>query len=196
MKRSELAELHYITTISNVPSIIKNGILSHRSAERLSHTSVAMTEIQDIRAKKIVPGGMPLHGYANLYLCARNPMLYKRKDLHVGLCVLRVSTDVLDLRGVVIADGNAASDYTGFWPSPAGLDKVNRDMVFAEFWTDEDQITKWQKTRVKCAEVLIPDKVEPRFILGAYVSCAEAQHTLQTTEPRLSVTIDAHLFFR
>lgn len=196
MKRSELVELHYITTISNMPSIIKNGILSHRSAERLSHTSVAMTEIQDIRAKKIVPGGRPLHWYANLYFCARNPMLYKRKDLHAGLCVLRIKTDVLDLPGVVIADGNAASEYTGFWSSPAGLDKVNKDMVFAEYWTDEDQITAWQKKRVKCAEVLVLDRVDARFIFGAYVSCAEAQHALQTTEPRLSVTIDAHLFFR
>ena len=55
-----------------------------------------------------------LHEYANLYLCARNPMLYKRRESHGTLCVLRVSTDVLDLPGVVLTGGNAASDYTAF----------------------------------------------------------------------------------
>jgi len=123
-------------------------------------------------------------------------MLYKRKDLHTSLCVLRVKTDVLDLPGVIIADGNAASEYTAFWPSPAGLAKVDQDLVFAEFWTDSDQIAEWQKKRVKCAEVLVPDKVEPRFIFGAYVSCEEARFALEAVEPRTSVTIDAHLFFR
>jgi hypothetical protein len=175
---------------------MENGILSHRRAKQLQHISVAMAEIQDIRAKKVVPGGLPLHEYANLYLCARNPMLYKRKDLHARLCVLRVSTNVLDLPGVVIADGNAASEYTGFWPSPAGLVKVDKDLVCVEFWTDSDQIVEWQKKRVKCTEVLVPDRVEPHFILGAYVSCEEARRTFKTVEPRLSVTIDAHLFFQ
>ncbi|MDE3091063.1 MAG: DUF4433 domain-containing protein, partial [Chloroflexota bacterium] len=136
MNLSDLPELHYITSIANVPSILKRGILSHRGASSLQHTSVAMPEIQDRRAKKTVPGGKRLHGYANLYLCARNPMLYKRKELHKELCVLQVNTSALNLRGVIIADGNAASDYTGFWASPAGLDRVDRDVVFIEYWTD------------------------------------------------------------
>ena len=127
-------------------------------------------------------------------------MLYKRKDLHRELCVLQVSTDVLDLPGVVIADGNAASEYTAFWPSPAGLARVDKGLVFAEYWTDEDQIQEWHKKRVKCAEVLVPDRVVPQFIIGAYVSCSEAQNALQnvveTNNLRLNITLNAHLFFR
>lgn len=196
MNRSDLAELHFITMITNAPSIVQNGILCNRRAKQLQHDSIAMLEIQDLRANKIVPGGRALHDYANLYFSARNPMLYKRRDLHIELCVLRVSTDVLDLPGVVIADGNAASNYTAFWPSPSGLDKVDKDLVFAKYWTDANQIAEWQKKRVKCAEVLVPDRVDQRFIIGACVSCDEALRTFKALEPHLNVSIDSHLFFR
>lgn len=196
MKRSELPELHYITMMSNVPSIMKRGILCHRDAERIQHATIAMAEIQDKRAKVRVPRAQPLHNYVNLYLCARNPMLFKRKDQHMDLCVLRVNTNVLDLPEVVITDGNAASDYTRFWPSHEGLPNVSKERVFAEFWTDDDQITEWQKKRTKCAEVLIPGIVEPRFIVGAYVSCSGAFLKFRAIESRLSVTINSHLFFR
>lgn len=108
MKREELEELHYIVPIINVPSICVHGILSHNKAETVEHESCAMQEIQDRRAKVIVPGGKPLHEYANLYFHARNPMMYKRKENHMVLCILVVSTDVLDLPGVVITDCNAA----------------------------------------------------------------------------------------
>jgi len=99
MKRDELQELHFITPIENVPSILELGILSHHRATQLQHRSIAMREIQDRRTSVVVPGaGRKLHEYANLYLCGRNPMLYKRR--HDAICVLAVSTDVLDLPGV------------------------------------------------------------------------------------------------
>jgi hypothetical protein len=114
MLRSDIAELQYITPIVNIPSIVAHGILSHSRAERLMHESVAMDAIQERRAKRTLPTGMRLHDYANLYFSARNPMMYLRRGRHRELCVLRVSPDVLDLPGVVVADGNASSGYTAF----------------------------------------------------------------------------------
>ena len=66
MDRGRLKELHYITPIGNLASIALRGILSHRHARALEHQSVAMQEIQAIRATKNVPGGRALHEYANL----------------------------------------------------------------------------------------------------------------------------------
>ena len=123
MNRNDLLELHYITEISNVASIMAYGILSHKRAGRVKHNSVAMEEIQD---RKAVPGGRPLHEYVNLYICARNPMLYKLRSKHAELCVLRINTDVLDLPGVVITDGNASSDYASFRAAPQGLKIVDQ----------------------------------------------------------------------
>ena len=129
MERHDLTELHYITPIANVPSILKLGILSHNQAKHVRHESVAMNEIQDRRARVTVPGGRKLHEYVNLYICARNPMMYKykRQTQHQGLCVLRISTNVLDLPGVVISDKNASSDYSIFKAAPGGLSIVNQE---------------------------------------------------------------------
>lgn len=196
MKRAELVELHFITKIANVPSILEYGILCHRAADNLPHDSVAMPEIQERRADKTVPGGKPLHQYANLYITARNPMLYKRKAKHLELAVLRIDAAVLDLPNAIIADGNAASDYTRFAPSSIGLENVDRNLVFAESWDDMDQIAKWRKARVKCAEVLIPDKVDAKFIQGAFVSSAESEQELKNLAPELTIAINPHLFFR
>ena len=49
MKRDDLQELHYITAISNVGSIMSHGILSHKRVKRIQHDSVAMQVIQDRR---------------------------------------------------------------------------------------------------------------------------------------------------
>ena len=123
-------------------------------------------------------------------------MLYKRCDQHAKLCVLRISTEVLDLRNVVISDGNAASEYTAFGALPWGMRLIDKDLVFAERWTDPDVIKKWHKSRVKCAEVLVPERVDSRYIFGAYVSGVEGQRALEATGAGIPSTIDAHLFFR
>lgn len=196
MNRADIQEFHYITPIENVRSILTGGILSHRRAAAYRHRSVAMTEIQQIRSKKQVPQGRRLHEYVNLYFCARNPMMYKRKEEHPFLCILRIEPSVIDLDGIVIADGNASSDYTGFWTSPEGLRKIDGDILFADYWTDYNPIQELRKKRVKCAEILIPDRLDPCYIVGAYVSSEEARSTLEETAPGLQITIMPHFFFR
>lgn len=196
MTREELGELHYITPIANVASILAGGILSHQRAAKMQHESVAMEGIQERRKKVVVPGGRRLHEYVNLYIHARNPMLFVRRGHHEQLCILCVSPAVLDLPDVVIADRNASSDHVRFGASPAALALVDRDRVFAEYWTHpNDQIEEWIHKSIKCAEVLVPDRVGPTFLTGAYVSCATSHDTLLAVAPQLSVSVNAHLFF-
>jgi len=196
MNRDDVKELHYIAPIANVASILQHGLLSHNRARKLAHHSVAMSEIQGKRTKKVVPGARPLHDYVNLYFHARNPMLYKRQAEDQALCVLRISAAVLDLPNVVITDGNAASEYTAFWPSPSGLQFLRREDVFAEWWTDDDPIEQYRKKSAKCAEVLVPDQISVQQIIGAYVSCPTAKAELEGAGFRLAIAIDAHLFFK
>ncbi len=197
MRREDLHELHYITPISNVPSMLSRGILSHRRVTKVQHESVAMQEIQERRAKVTVPGGRALHDYVNLYISARNPMLYLRRGHHESLCVVQIGTEVLDLDGVVIADRNASSDYCLFGPAPSALINVNGDLVFAEYWTHPGNvIEEWEHKSIKCAEVLVPDRLPPEFIRSAYVSCDVGKGRLAAVAPGLAVTINGHLFFR
>jgi hypothetical protein len=193
MDRHELQVLHYITPICNVSSILQHGILSNAGAARLQHQSVAMQQVQDRRAKVTVPGGRRLHEYANLYICGRNPMLFARRS--EAVCVLGVATDVLDLPGVVITDSNAGSNYVRFAAAPLGLKYVDRGQTFAEDWRHPNQIEYWRRKAAKCAEVLVPDRVEPRHVRGIFVSCNEARAQVEALNTGLPVTVDGHLFF-
>jgi ssDNA thymidine ADP-ribosyltransferase, DarT len=197
MERAELSELGYIVPIDTVPSILDRGILSHTRAKKVPHQDIALGNVQDLRANVVVPNGRALHAYANLYICPRNPMLLKRTPLHEQLCVLRVQAGVIDLPGAVITNSNAASKYARFMPAPAGLDIVDRDRTFADWWTHPgDEIEQWRHSAQKCAEVLVPDVVARRYIFGAYVSCPQSLHLLNSVAPELPATVNAHMFFK
>ena len=197
MIRDELSELGYIVPIATISSILRRGILSHRRAESVSHESIALEGVQDLRAKVIVPNGRPLHEYVNLYICPRNPMLFKRQDIHARICVLRVSSDVLDIPNVVVTDSNAGSKYVRFGAAPGGLAIVDRERTFARSWNHpEDQREHWRHKAQKCAEVLVPDVVPARYINGAYVSCEEGRQSLKGIGFGLPIKVDGDRFFQ
>ena len=123
-------------------------------------------------------------------------MMYKRHEQHQSLCVLRITPNVINIAGVVITDGNASGDYVRFSAAPKGLAIVDHDWTFADDWRDPDPIQYFRKKAAKCAEVLVPDKVKPDYITGAYVSCQDAMATFRALDTRLSVEINSHLFFR
>ena len=123
-------------------------------------------------------------------------MMYLRRNEHETLSVLRISTAVLDLPGSIVTDANASSDYVRFAPSPQGLVIVDRDLAFAHSWVDTEYFEYMRKKSARCAEVLVPNRVGPEFIMGAYVSCAEAQKSLEAAiVVPLAVEQNRSLFF-
>ncbi|MBX9743807.1 MAG: DUF4433 domain-containing protein [Chlamydiales bacterium] len=196
MKDCEFTQLFYITHLDNLESILEKGILSHARAQRLPHKKIDMWEVQERRKTKRVPQGKMLHEYANLYFSARNPMLYKRKGEHNDICVLRVKKEVLNISGVVITTGNAASEYVAFYPPETGIEKLNRAWIFAKDWTDPNPKVEAQKRVAKCAEVLIPDCVTPSLIFGAYVLTKECQMELAKKFTGLFIEQNPIIFFK
>lgn len=173
-----VTELHCIMPIANLASVSAHGVLSYERAARLQHASVAMQPVQDRRDQKRVPQGLRLHQYANLYFNARNPMLYKRLGEAASICVLRISLDVLKIPGAVITDSNAASDYARFL-HPSQWKLVNFDDVLAQNWTHLDDPRRYyQHKSRKCAEVLVPHRIPPELLTGAYVIDAAARNRL------------------
>jgi hypothetical protein len=191
-------ELHSIMPIDNIPSVMKHGILSHYLREKLKirGCSIALEDVQLRRMNKSVPGGMALHRYANLYFDAHNPMLSRVRDRNGEICVLTISASVMELPGVVIADCNASSDYAGFYPYPEGLSKLQFDMIYATYWTHpDDLISEWKHKSIKCAEVLVPERVQTKFISGAYVCNEEAKKRLQMAGFQGNIKVKGSLFF-
>jgi hypothetical protein len=84
------------------------------------------------------------------------------------LCILQISTKVLKIPNVVLTDQNASSDYVRFL-SPLQIESIDFDMVFARNWNDQSLPIKWRKKAMKCAEVLVPERVPPELIIGAYI---------------------------
>lgn len=195
MRREDLKELHYISPLENVRSIVIRGIYCYDRAQRVEHRSFAMMEVQEVRDAKRVLGNLRLHAYANLYICAQNPALYKIHERHVDLCILRVSTTVLDRPGVVISDRNAAADAR-FVEGAGGLDFIDPRMIFATTWQhpNDPELENHHK-KAKCAEVLVPDRIPGALVFGAYVSCEQNKVWLQQVVPGLSVDVHPGFFF-
>ncbi len=114
--KSKLYKYFYnIMPIENIPSVIKNGILSYDKASSVAHTSVAMSRVQARRERVHIPNGGNLHSYANLYFTYHNPMMYKRREQAYSLCVLVIDPAVIYLDGCVLSDRNAAADLFNFF---------------------------------------------------------------------------------
>ncbi len=118
-------------------------------------------------------------------------MMYKRRDQHTDLCVLRIMPDIIDRSGVVITDRNASGDYVRF----GDLSIVNRILTYADDWRDPDIIQYYRKKAAKCAEVLVPDVVNPQYIFGAYCSTQESVQVFRNLHINLATTVNGHLFF-
>jgi hypothetical protein len=176
------------------------GILSHNRAALVAHGDVSSALVQDRRSGKVVPDARrfaprELHDYANVYICGRNPMMYVLRDRHDELVLLRVSCDVLDLDGAIVADGNASSDYTRFHGAPDGLAAIDATITFAGDPRDSSVSAFYERKRRQCAEVLVPDLIPPEHIAGAYVSCKAAYKRCVALELPWSLTVDPEKFF-
>ena len=193
-----VTEFQCIMPLENIPSVLKLGILSNERSAKIEHRSVAMEDVQEKRELKHVPGGLKLHQYANLYFHARNPMLYKRKGEINNLCVLRISTEILQLPGVVFADCNASSPYVRFL-APSQWALLDYEAIYAMDWNrqhaNDPYAYRVHKAR-KCTEVLVPHVVETKFFIGAYVVDEAAKSKLQSLGFDRAVTIDSEMFFR
>jgi hypothetical protein len=200
VERSDLEELQCIQPIANLASIAELGILCHNLAEGVEHVDLSDHTIQDLRHGKRVPHesgrGRELHDYANVYICARNPMMYVRAHRHTELAVVRLSCNVFDLDEAIVTDGNAASKYTAFASSPAGLRAINAEITFLGDPRHGDQIEEWRRKREQCAEVLVPERIPPEYIVGCYVSCEQSLRIVRELDLPWSTKINRHMFFQ
>src|SRR6266540_87579 len=108
-----IKELYYITHINNIPSILRQGILSHEliRSKDIPYTPIYDEEIVSNRRTITTPNGKSLWSFANLYFQPRNPMLYRvtREKQLEDIAVIAVRRDILNRKDIFVANGNAAS---------------------------------------------------------------------------------------
>jgi hypothetical protein len=182
MELARLGELQYITPIANLGSIIQTGILSSGLAQTVKHVRLPRIETKRKRQKRI-PGGMALHSYVRLYFCARNPVMYGLRAYHKEICVLKVNRQVMELPDVIVTDRDASVTGARFGHGIPGLNLIDEEKVYGLNWDHH----------AKCAEVLVPGTVRPRFLQGVYFSCQESVVT--DVVHVLQCIIDPDMFF-
>lgn len=187
--------LYNIQAISNMGSIMKRGILSNENAMGIFHKSIALNDVQARRDVVQVPGGLKLHQYANLYFDSWNPMLSRKRDQNHEICILKIDKTILNKKGVILSDRNASSAYASFYEVESGLEKINFDLVYARYWTDENYYEQCRKRSIKCAEVLVPYRISPEYIVGAAVVSEEAKAKLNASACIRKIVIEPRLFF-
>ncbi|MBI5150384.1 MAG: DUF4433 domain-containing protein [Candidatus Omnitrophica bacterium] len=69
-----------------------------------------------------------------------------------------------------------------------------REEIYASFWLDDDYWEQERRKGIKCAEILVPERVEPRYIIGAYVANQTALDAFKRISD-LPVEIKGSLFF-
>lgn len=102
---------------------------------------------------------------------------------------------VLDRPGAYVADRNAASDSAGIRRAPDGLAEIERSEAFAYDWRRDDALAQQDARAKTMAEALIPDRVPPDLVAGAYV--VDRRHGERVGEkwPALPCTIDPDVYF-
>ncbi len=202
MKPSELyteitgqTGLFNIQAIGNIPSIMQRGLLSNEKASRINHMSIAMQEVQERRDTVVIPNGMALHKYANVYFDPKNPMLYKRQNEYDNICILKFDCSILDFDGVIVSDRNASSRYASFFPPEIGLRVIDFKLVFAADWRDDNQFEYFRKKSIKCAEVLVPYSVPFNFVLCAAVYNELTKKKLEDVGFDRNIYVEPKLFF-
>jgi hypothetical protein len=163
--------------------------------EKIEYTPVYDAAIVNRRKDKKIPkDGRNLWDFANLYFQPRNPMLYRvlSEKTFKEIAILGVRRDILKTKGIILTDGNAASNPTNFYTSGEKteiLKQISED-IYREWWTDTDG----SKRRIM-AECLCPEKVSPDYIESVYVASPEIAKNLKAniTKP---IIPEPRFFFR
>lgn len=197
-----IAELYHITHIENINSILDHGLLCKKLIEKynLKYRDLSLTTCQERRRVKNL-GNLSLHDFVPLYFAHKNPMTYltlydtNKEDL----CFICVSNKVLSLLDVYYSDGNAAADDTKFYKLTDELESIRylketlQNVETARNWggyRDLDDEIYRNKKRIRCAEVLVSNKIPVSMFKRIVVS---NNNTKIKLEESVGKKIDIHV---
>lgn len=197
----KIRHLYYITHIDNLPSILRDGILSHKEVEerQIPYTPIYDKEIVENRRNRPVPdgSGRNLWDFANVYFQPRNPMLYRvicEKSAN-DIVVIALKSDILNRDDIFISSGNAASFATEILPVKEGKKALYKlaKILDKEWWTEESG----DKRKIM-AECLIPDMISPEYIHTIYVASHDIANKIDKLLPSVTIPVvpQPNIFFK
>lgn len=162
--------LFHIVHIKNLPSILKNGLLSLNEVKKrgIAPAVISYENIQQRRDYTSVKLGKcgTLHDYVSLYFGARSPMLcaLRYRFDQSDIIYIAVSWSVLTFPDTIFTDGNAASSSTQHYVGVNNLSNVDLNAARKWYWNDDEETR-----RKKSAEVLVFEKIPKELLEGFFV---------------------------
>ena len=182
---------YHFTHVDNLADIVRHGgLLSHNllREERVAYTDISDASVQHWRQRPEPVFGRPIHDYVPLYLNPRNPMLYRLHGLSPELVMLAVEIDRDCPAPRVFADGNAACRDTRFGDRLEAVGPAQEALCASSWsWIPDGK-------RLRCAEMLVPDRISLAMIDGIYCMNDSVRAFAQRILGR-AVQIDRSLYF-
>lgn len=177
--------VYHMTHKSNLENILQNGLLSHNKAYL---TGVTKTDISD---RKVNRRRSKVHDYVPFYFNPKNPMLYKRKNIQSEIIILCADRNLLK-ENFQFTDGNAASNSTKFFNEIKDFEKLNWSIINSDYWSDFID-----GKRIRCSEILIPDKVKTANIMKIICNNSETKKFVidKIENRKIKVEINTDYYF-
>lgn len=173
LQKYPITAFYHMTALSNLESILQNGLLSHSEAyqQNLVRTDISDNEVNDRRQRKEPKNNKKIHDYVPFYFNPKNPMLYRRKDLQNIIVILEVDKRLIYQKSNLFTDGNAASNSTQFYNQLSNLQDVDWTALQRAYWNDYPD-----GKRIRCAEVLVFPKMPRNYILKIHSNNLDAMN--------------------
>ena len=109
------------------------------------------------------------------------------------IAVVSVRPDALELKDVLITDGNAANNPTNFYDANQGLAHIRDQwsIIQSEFWRPDDG-----SKRKIMSECLVPHRVPPELIDTIYVASQEGVDRVRRGLPQAHVSAEPYISFQ
>lgn len=187
--------IFHMTEISNLPNILKFGLLPHNEAHSkgLNKTDIALQDVNQRRANKKPIHGISLHDYVPMYFNPKNPMLFKRKQIQDSIIILAIDRRILYHEKSIFSDGNAASDATRFYNHLQDLEKLNWACIRTDYWNNFQD-----GKRIRCAETLAHPKIPIKYIKKIHCNSIKTKVALDQAAPldkSFRVELNSKYFF-
>jgi hypothetical protein len=187
---------YHLTHISNLQSIVENGILSRNKliSDGIKLKDISNSDIQSKRMRPEAIYGRMIHDYVPLYINPKNPFLASSRvrDANNKLALIEVYPHILvQHENTLFSDGNAAEKETNFFGKKDDLEHVNWTLLQNGKWNEEDS------KRIMCSEVLIPDCIHRTYIQKIYIRNTDYLEEVMRTKLNsggIELVVSDHLF--
>lgn len=172
VKKFHIGSLDHMTHVDNLDSIFEHGLLAHNNPYKKK--DISNTDVNSRRDKIETIHYRKIHDYVPFYFNPRNAMMYKNKN--EDIVVLAFSKKIMQRKGTVFTDRNAATGRVRFLSHINQLETVNWDYVWSTTWAglpNEQEVKE-----VMMAEVLVQNMVSMKDLMGIFVKNIQMQKYL------------------